>query len=209
MSRSHFRIRSGPIAPTLPDPFLVIPYTGYGSGYAVQPGVCFSTFSYDTGTFVPIQGFNTSLPFSTNKKIYIEFSISPNLQVTGAQIQCQNVGPDAGYWPGYPSAIEIQPPDIYNSDGTVKTIVDGKRQTKCYALIAYAKSDQYKNNSQNVTLHTVNGGDPVQILNNDIIMMATMVSGVPVIVPFPYYGGTQHLKALQNDINAPTVYPSS
>jgi hypothetical protein len=166
----------------------------------VTNGVCFSTFSYDTGTFIPIKGLNEKLGFLPNEKIYLEYTILPNLQVSGAEIMCNKVG-DKDYWPNYPSLFEIKPNDILNDRGQVRTIVNGKRQTKCYSLIAYRQDDEQKNSPTKVD-KVSDGSSPIQILNTDVILLATTISGVPVIFPSPFYGGTEHLNAIQADLKA-------
>jgi hypothetical protein len=194
---AYFRQR-GYYASVANTPFKVTNWTGQGSGYMVSNGVCFSTFSYDTGSFIPIQGINTQLNFASNQKIYIEYTILSNLQVSGAKIVCSEVG-SKDNWPTYPSMFEIKPNDTLDEKGKIKTIVNGKRQTKCYSLIAYRKDDSKKNSISAPSSKTVNGSDPVQILDTDIILLATTVSGVPVVFPSPFYGGTTHLNAIQSD----------
>ena len=180
------------------SPFKVVAWTGQGSGYMIQNGTCMSTFSYDTGTFIPLKGLNSQLQFSKDQKIYIEFSISPNLQVSGASIKCTTVNTQDN-WKGYPNMIEISPSDITNQDGTIKTVVDGKRQVKCYALIAYRQDDTSKN-GPNSPAPKSTSNSPVQILNNDIIMMASIMSGVPIVFPCPFYGANSHTRAIQKDL---------
>jgi hypothetical protein len=196
----YFRVKNVPSANNTTIPFKVVPWTGQGSGYMVSNGVCFSSFSYNTGSFIPISGLLRQLEFKNNEKIYIEFTILPNLQVSGAQIMCNEVG-TPNDWPTYPNMFEIKPNDILDDKGRVKTIVNGKKQTKCYSLIAYRQDDEEKNGANSPTVPENASSVPIQILNTDIIMLASVVSGIPVIFPSPFYGGTTHLNALQYDEN--------
>lgn len=190
-------------------PFKVVPWTGQGSGWMVGDGAIFSTFSYGTGSFIPIQGQYTQLLFKPQEKIYIDMMISPNLQVTGAKIMCAKVAFDAGtvdnkssptYWYNYPNMTWISPQDEFNTAGMVTKIVDGKRQTNCYALIAYRSDDSNKNGDShsNATNGSNGSSSPVQILNTDLMMMTSIQSGIPVAIPIPYLGGTAHLQGLRN-----------
>jgi hypothetical protein len=165
------------------------------NSYYVENGVCFSSFSFDTGSFVPIQGLGseTFYDFSSNKKFFIDISILPNLQVSGAQIKCATVGQNGEDWKNYPNMIEIQPQDEIDNNGRVTKLVDGKTQTKCYVLIGYRADDSTKNGqtpTQNV------GSTPVQILDTNIILLASVVSGVPVVFPAPYFNGQAHVNAI-------------
>jgi hypothetical protein len=198
---AYFRVKNVPSAAKFDTPFQVVPWTGQGSGYMVTNGACLSTFSFDTGTFVPIRGLNQKLNFLPNEKIYIEFTMLPNLQVSGAEIMCNAVG-TVNDWPTYPSMFQIKPEDILDSKGRVKTIVNGKRQVKCYALIAYRQDDTKKNGGNKPAVKTVEGSAPVQILNTDIIMLASIVSGVPVAFPSPFYGAASHINAIEADVKA-------
>jgi hypothetical protein len=204
----YFRQRSIYNSNASDVPFQVIPWTGEGSGYMVSNGVCFSTFSYDTGSFIPIKGLNEKLEFKTNEKIYIEYTMLSNLQVSGAKIMCNQVG-TADDWATYPNMFEIKPNDTLDDKGKIKTIVNGKRQTKCYSLIAYRTDDTTKNSISNKFSKTVNGSDPIQILDTDVILLATTVSGVPVVFPSPFYGGTTHFNAIQADISAKNLQSGS
>lgn len=179
-------------------PFQVTNWTGSGSGYMVKDGVCFSTFSYNTGTFIPISGLNERLDFTRNSKIYIEYTILPNLQVSGASVKCTQVGTREN-WPTYPDMFYITPSDITDSNGRVTTIVNGKRQVKAYSLVAYIQNDQFKNGGMVATRTDNSLNNIVQILDTDLILLATVVSGVPVIFPSPFYGGTKHLMSIKQD----------
>lgn len=192
------------------SPFEITLWTGEGSGYMVTDGVCFSTFNFDTGSFIPIKGLNTRFDFNKNEKFYIDFSISTNLQVTGAEIKCSKVGSDSeestenlsspSIWKNYPNMIYVQPEDEFDDQGRVIRITEGKRQIKCYVLIGYRSDDTNKNgrtiqNNENNENNENNDteGVPVQILNSDLILLASMYSGVPIIFPVPYLNGTNHL----------------
>jgi hypothetical protein len=186
--------------------FTILPWTGEGSGYMVGDGVCFSTFNYGTGSFIPIKNLNTRFDFKKNEKFYIDLSLAANLQVTGATINCSTVGPESPFedknnpktWISYPDMMYIQPPDQYDENGRVKVIAEGKRQVKCYVLIGYRSDDNFKNNTFTSEGSVELGGGegtPVQILTTDIILLASMYSGVPVIFPVPYFNGLTHYYA--------------
>jgi hypothetical protein len=194
-------------------PFSVVPWTGAGrSGYMVSNGTAFSSFSFDSGSFVPIQGLNSFIDFQPNTKIYLDVTVLPNLQISGAQIKCTKVGSDAGaidnkinpsMWYNYPNMCYIQPGDITDSNGRVTHIVDGKRQYKSYLLIAYRSDDSNKNGNSvgaaQSSSSQSNNFSVVQVASNDIIYMASQVSGVPVIFPMPFFNGTNHVNAINNN----------
>ena len=52
--------------------------------YFVDKGVCFSTFSFETGSYLPIKGLGTGTSYTlgNNKKIFIQIDILPNLQIS-------------------------------------------------------------------------------------------------------------------------------
>lgn len=165
--------------------------------YYVKEGVCFSSFSFDTGTFVPIKGLGTgeNYQLTDNKKLYIDIDILPNLQVSGAQVKCTEVNTDE-YWKNYPDMIEIKPEDETDEDGRVTKLVDNKVQTKCYVLIGYNQNDASKNGDSNPINQNLSS-TPVQILDTNIILLASVVKGVPVVFPSPYLNGQAHVNAIQ------------
>lgn len=172
-----------------------------GDDFFVNTGICFSTFSYGTGAFIPIKNIETPFPFKEKEKFYIKFSISPNLQVTGAEIKCQKVGTDCEDqntcdWKDYPVMINIEPKDEFYTEehlrGRVKTIKDGKRQLSCFTLIGIRTDDKIsQDSSSSSSSSSANTGivPALQILNTNIIMMASMFSGVPCVFPMPYFNG--------------------
>lgn len=200
-------IFSRTLSPITPPntPFQIKEWTGLGSGYMVTDGYCFSTFSYDTGSYIPIEKLNTRFDFKENEKFYIDFSITPNLQIEKAEIKCSKTGPQANAedksdpkeWGSYPSMFYIQPQDQLDENGRVKVLAEGKRQLKCYVLIGYRKDDATKNgpNSLPVQSNYLNSNEPVQILKENIILMASMYSGVPVVFPMPYLNAFDHVLA--------------
>jgi hypothetical protein len=222
-----------PYAPLLP--FTVMAWTGdtksgpaarMKNPYFVNQGVILSTFSYATGTFIKVEkidsksyGLNEPFDFEANHKVYLEFTISPNLQISGrtATIYCERVGsPDPNAvsdlypmdWPSYPNLIHTEPKDVYDKDGKIKILKNGKRQGKAYALLAYRNDDDEQDgqtynqdgNSDNLGSQATNTGAggfvPVQSFNSDIILMHTAVNGVPCVVPMPYFNATNHYKAV-------------
>jgi hypothetical protein len=186
--------------------------------FLVEPGVCFSRYSLDTGSFVPIKGLNKDFTVTSSEdKFFIQFDLLSNLQVSGAQIKCEHVGKDApdDGWKTYPEFYEITPQDEFSTDGRVTKIRDGKRQTKCFALIGYQTEDPYKNSTGGTSSSSSSsssaasssssaaGGqkldaiDWIQILDQTLILAATIVSGVPCVIPFPYLNaGYNHLASL-------------
>lgn len=178
------------------------------SGYRVSDGVCFSTFNFSTGSFIPIKNLNKTFPFGTDEKFYLEFTITSNLQVSGAEIKCTKVGNPEGespaptnVWSNYPNMIRIQPEDEFDEKGRVIRITDGKRQLTCYVLIGYRSDDKFKNGDEQLDegggANQEEDSTPIQILNSNLILLASMYSGVPIIFPVPYLDGLRHLQAVQ------------
>jgi len=190
------------------SPFAIVPATGGVSGFMVEEGYCFSTFSYGTGSMIPIQGLNKPFPFGKNQKFYIDFTILPNLQVEKAEVKCTTVGEAAedknnpAKWSSYPDMFYIQPSDQVDQNGRVTAIAEGKKQIKCYVLIGYRQDDEQKNgqNSPPVPESLEKSSNPVQILFDDIILLASMVSGVPIVFPAPYFDATPHVKAVRGEV---------
>lgn len=197
-------------------PFTIAPWTGTSqltNAYYVKRGVALRSFDYATGSFIPIRGIeNTPFDFKLNHKFYIEFDILPNLQVSGAAIKCGRVGSqdpnsvtvtNPTDWPVYPQMIYTTPRDVYDPNGRIRILRNGKRQRKCYALIGYRSDDQEPNGQsygdQNADTAFsgigntgVGGFVPIQCLDRDIIMMHVAVNGVPCVVPMPYFNATNH-----------------
>lgn len=203
------------------------PAAGMKNPYFVNRGVVLSTFSYATGSFIQIKktssksyGLNEPFDFQANHKVYIEFTILPNLQVSGhtASIFCERVGsPDPNAirelypqnWPSYPNLIHTEPKDVYDSSGRIKILKNGKRQGKAYALLAYRNDDDEKDgqtynqqgNSSNLGSQTTNTGVggffSIQSFSSDIILMHTAINGAPCTVPMPYFNATNHYNAIK------------
>lgn len=199
---SYFSVLPSKVAGGSDCSFQITQYTGTDqSGWMVKDGYCFSTFSYDTGTLIPIEGLNKPFPFDKNQKFYIDFTMLPNLQVKKAEIKCSVVGQsvsdttDPETWSCYPNMSYIQPQDEIDENGRVKTITEGKKQLKCYVLIGYRDDDTEKN-GPNTSPSASGGAFPVQVLCNDIILLASMVSGVPVVFPAPYFNIRSHVASL-------------
>ena len=165
------------------------------NSFYVESGVCFSSFSFDTGTFVPIDGLGSGFNYQLedNKKLYIDITVTRNLQISGAKVACTEVNTDE-YWKNYPDMIEVKPEDETDDDGRVTKVFDNKVQTKCYVLIGYNKNDTQKNKTSNSVIPNLSG--PVQILDTNFIMLASVVKGVPAIFPSPYFDGMKHLKSI-------------
>jgi hypothetical protein len=165
------------------------------NSYYVEQGVCFTSFSFFTGSFVPIEGLGSGsyYSFTKDKKFFIDISVYPNLQVSGARIRCETVGPEGDAWKGYPNMIEIQPQDEVDEEGMVTKFINNKTQTNCYVLIGYRFDDAFKNGPTPVKKPRET---PVQILDTNIILLASVVSGVPVVFPMPYFNGQAHVDAI-------------
>jgi hypothetical protein len=211
------------ILQTDPHPFQIeikrIKGKYYGS---VSDGVCFSSFSFNTGSFLPIENLEKDLPFEKNSKFFIEINMMRNLQPSGnAIVKCAPVNTPES-WPNYPELFDIQPKDEYDDTGRVIKYVDGKSQTKCYVLIGYAMNDESKNgiaseseDSEGEEGAETGGGEEeegegednsdsdgpkgvVQLLKHNFILLASVVSGVAVVFPAPYFEGHTHELACLN-----------
>ena len=171
-----------------------------GSGtqmYYVDDGVIFTSFSFSTGTFLHIEGIKKDFKFDKGNKFYIEMDVLPNLQVENAKIRCGAVG-TKGSWASYPDLYEIEPKDEMDSNGRVTKIVNGKTQTKCYVLVGYREDDPKKDPTAKSTPDLKDASDsPVQILNHNIILLASVLSGVPLIFPMPYFDGATHIQMVK------------
>jgi hypothetical protein len=202
------------------NPFTIAKWTGQANNdknsplFYVTRGTVLSTFSLDTGTFINIKGMENSYPFCPNCKFYIEFTVLPNLQITGAELKCTRVGsPDPNSvkdlypsnWPSYPNLLHIEPKDVYDSNGKIQILKNGKRQGKCYALIGY-RSDDSEQNGQSYDPNQPGGQTqvdaggldffPIQVLQSDIIMVNVASNGTPCVVPMPYFNTTNHYNAI-------------
>ena len=204
--------------------FKILEGSGKNQGVNVMigPGVVFSKYSYETGSFVPIDNLEKNIPYKEkNEKLYLEFTILSNLQVSGASVKCEKVGKQApaGGWTNYPELYKIEPGFEFHPDGRLKTYRAGARQTKAYALIGYTLDDEFKNSDQKNQVPSSSSVTPpsgpdgqtsssssssvptwLQILDTDLIMVATVASGIPCAVPFPYIGngGRRHFSILKN-----------
>jgi hypothetical protein len=177
-------------------PFAITPGSG-AQMYNVDDGVIFTSFSFSTGTFLHIEGIKKDVKFDKGYKFYIEMDVLPNLQVEKAQIKCGEVGKKDN-WASYPDLYEIEPKDEMDSNGKVTKIVNGKTQTKCYALIGYREDDPIKDPTAKSKPDLKAASDSaVQILNHNIILLASVLSGVPVIFPMPYFDGSTHLQMVR------------
>jgi hypothetical protein len=190
------------------------------SEFYVGDGVCYSTYSLETGSFLNIEGLNKNFNWGKDEKIYIEIEVGLNLGIKNAKLKHAAVGedgPDDG-WRNYPYFYKIEPEDTFE-DGKVTKIRDGKRQTKCYVLIGYLQDDGNKNGDEkkkDEENEEENGGDgegegeeentenvyvPVQILRENVLLVQSVVSGIPCLAPFPYFiGGLTHILAIKRDL---------
>jgi hypothetical protein len=198
-------------------PFQIRQWTGsstFTNAYYVTRGVALSTFSYDTGTFIKIKKVeDTAFDFKQDYKFYIEFTVLPNLQISGAEIKCGRVGsqdPNAvkdlypSDWPSYPNLVHLEPKDVYEN-GRIKILKNGKRQGKAYALIGYRDDDREPNGQAYGNQNAQSSSNPmgpqntgiggfgiVQCLNSDIMMISVAVNGAPCVVGMPYFNATEH-----------------
>lgn len=178
-------------------PFAITPGSGEGeSSYYIDDGVIFTSFNFSTGTFLHIEGIKKNFPFEKGNKFFIEMDVLPNLQVENAKIVCDTVG-EGSRWKSYPALYDIEPKDEVDGQGKVTKIVDGKTQTKCYVLIGYREDDPNKDPTVKSNANLEGASDtPIQILNHNIILLASVLSGVPIIFPMPYFDGAAHVKAV-------------
>jgi hypothetical protein len=181
--------------------------------FYVGNGVCYSTYSFETGSFLNIQKLNEPFNWGKNEKIFIEIDVGLNLGAKKARIKNEIVGdgaPESG-WKNYPYFYKIEPQDDFDEKGKVTKIRDGKRQVKCYVLIGYLEDDNNKNGNANS-----DGDDdqddtyvPVQILKENVLLVQSVVSGVPCLAPFPYFkGGLIHLNSILEDLQGQEDEPS-
>jgi len=180
--------------------------------FYIGDGVCYSTYSFETGSFLTIDRLNTNFNWGKNEKVFIEIDVGPNLGVKNAKIKNELIGdsaPENG-WVNYPYFYKIEPQDDFDDKGRVTKIRDGKRQLKCYVLIGYLEDDSNKNGDLNKNedeegeSSSEESSDdfysPVQILRENILLIQTVVSGIPCIAPFPYFkGGLTHLSSIKED----------
>jgi hypothetical protein len=99
-------------------------------------------------------------------------------------------------WKNYPEMFEVQPQDEFDKNGRVIKLVDNKFQTKCFVLIGYRADDVNKSGPSPVDPKKVGSG-PIQLLDTDFILLASIVSGIPVLFPSPFFNGAKHLKAIK------------
>jgi hypothetical protein len=181
--------------------------------YYVADGICYSTYSLETGSFLKIGNLNTDFKWEKDQKVFLEFSVGTNLGIRSGIIKIEKIGEDApvGGWSNYPYFYKIEPQDEFK-DGRVVKIRDGKRQLKCYALIGYLDNDENKNGTPNSSNSSSSSSNPVpvQILKENIILIPTVVSGVPCAIPFPYFkGGLTHLLSVKKDMSSSSSSSSS
>ena len=184
-------------------PFSLLQYNGSKpissseGGYMVNDGICYSTFSYGSGSYVPIRNMNTAISLGKDYAVYIEFSLASNMQVTEAQVisSAVGVGKDTpiGKWSDYPDYYRIRPQDDIKDEKVTK-IIDGKRQEKAYLMIGrcYDTLQSFDGNYDSMFVSSLANrwsGYFVQYANSDIIMMGSQISGVPVVFPMPFWGG--------------------
>ena len=194
-------------------PFQIIDYDsslggpepeGYGdesekSFYMVKTGDCFRTFSYDKKHQITIHGINSGFAWEKDAKVFIDFTILGNLQVSGdAYIKCEKVGKDSpgkggknvnepGGWVDYPNMFRLIPEEEVDSEGYVKRVPDYRIQTKCYLLLGVRSDDsEYFPETSEAT------GDflAIQKANSNLIMMASQHRGTPVCFPMPWHGSS-------------------
>jgi hypothetical protein len=196
------------------SPFSIVPFTGTApqdSGkYMVTPGVCFSQFNYSPDTYIPIQGLGSGFDFEPNNKVYLDFTIYPNQQVSGVFVKCSKVGKNSvdfdqptksnpDEWPEYPSMTYIVPKDTVNENGLVTQVAAGKRQTKLYCLIGHRSDDTdllgINENPPPVQDEDAPLFSPINKLGSHLLLFGSQVSGVPVLAPMPWF------KSLYQDDN--------
>jgi len=186
------------------NPFSVVPYTGDIAGFpktpvwSVNSGICLSTFSYDKGSYVPIEGLNQGFVLEKDSAVYLDYTVLPNMQISDCKLKITKVGKDGENdetnWVDYPDFYKIRPFDEKNSEGKVIRLVDGKRQEKGYLLIGKC-SETYDAVNQNYKIIPIKNSDSketfyfTQYVNTDLILMYSYISGIATTFPFPYFGG--------------------
>ncbi|MFA5235032.1 MAG: hypothetical protein WC390_11595 [Sulfurimonas sp.] len=179
-------------------PFELTQWTGTPTGlWMVKAGTVFSTFNYGIPSYVPINGLNSGFHWGGNEKVYLDVTVSNNLQPSGVAVNISKVGVDAQgednepnppEWIDYPSMLRIMPKDTVNDRGIVTQVANGKRQTKCYILLGYRSDDTDIGGSGINTSPDDNASFiPIQKLDTNIIMMHGNVSGVGITFPMPYF----------------------
>lgn len=158
-----------------------------GSQY-ISSGICFSTFSYSLDKAVPIDGIETPFKLEKDHAVYIDFSILPNLQVSGAYIAHAKVGKDAPAtgWKSYPDQYVIKPYEP----------VDGRKQEKYYLMLG--KCSEKKPTKSPYKIFSITGGSPgftgtfyyEQYVNTNMFTFINQISGVPILFTMPYFGGS-------------------
>lgn len=189
-------------------PFKITKYEDESkNSFYVKPGVCYSTYSLETGSFLNIENLNSRFDWGDNQKVFIEVDVGINLGIKNAKIKIEQVGPDApdDGWGNYPYFYKIEPQDDFDETGKVIKIRDSKKQTKCYVLIGYLKNDTLKNGTPSDSEENSEESNdeyvPVQILKENVIFVQSVVSGIPCLAPFPYFrGGLTHLESINKDL---------
>jgi hypothetical protein len=166
----------------------------------VNDGIFYSTFSYAHDSYIPLKNLKKAFSLGKDYVVYAEIGVSPNLQITGAQVVSSKVGAVAqeGQWKDFPDYYRIRPQDkteVINKQTVVKEIKDGKFQEKAYVMLGqcvdeippYSKSYKIKSVS---SLANKWSGYFIQYVETNIIMMQSMISGVPVLFPMPFFGGS-------------------
>jgi hypothetical protein len=198
-------------------PFNLLPYSGpdtligTSKNWMVNNGICYSTFSYDSGSYVPITNLNKPLEIKKDYAVYLDFTILGNMQVSGASVKSSKVGQwssdaatdNPNTWIDYPDFYRIRPFD-QTENGKVINLVDGKKQQKCYLMIGkcFDNPTNFLNKGPNYNYIQMTDSDKktfyyVQYVQTDLILMGSNVSGVPVVFPMPYFGGPSTSDAAQ------------
>lgn len=201
MSQYTFRVIGKPNS-TEYSPFGLVPYTGDISSFDKTPvfmvnsGICFSTFSYDKESFIPIDNLQQGFNLEKDSVVYLDFTVLSNLQVSGCSVKIGKVGMDAGndesQWIDYPDMYRIRPFDQRDSQGRLIPVA-GKTQLKSYLMIGKCSENNDELNYQSIPIKNSSPEDsPVfyytQYINNDILIMGSNISGVPIIFPMPFFG---------------------
>jgi len=176
-----------------------------GQSFFISSGRCYSAFTYAYDSLVPVKGLYTPINIPPNQLdkyyFYLDFTVLPNLQVSEVSANAAKVGRFAATagWTSYPDQYLIKPYDIKNTDGTIKQIINGKQQEKCYLLLG--KIWKEKPDIDPYKIKVISGlgadGQPknyyLSIYNNcDIIMMGSNVSGTSIVFPMPYFGASYY-----------------
>jgi hypothetical protein len=146
-----------------------------------------------------IKGLGTELQAIPDSIIYLQLTISQNLNIISAETK---IGPsehltsptqDVPPWVGFPEMIGFEPPLEFDEKGQLKNSTVSRYQKYAYVPIANITSDTtagktiyiYNSSTKKTTTQNL-----VQLLDTNIIIQTFNYDGIPVAYPIPFFGGT-------------------